>query len=168
VSNEETFDPALNAVIGGGQSRRNGLDLAVSGRLAAGVTADANLTVLDGFYTHFVNPDDGVDYSHTPIFNTSRYVGAVHVDFDVPAQIWVAQVGASFQGAYTPFEEPGVLRPGFVLFSAAGGIKLSASTQLLVGVRNLLAVRYREVESGAQVNPGEGRAIYASMRFRVP
>ena len=168
VSNEETFDPALNAVIGGGQSRRNGLDLAVSGRLAAGVTADASFTVLDGFYTHFVNPADGVDYSHTPIFNTSRYVGAVHVDFDVPAQIWVAQVGASFQGAYTPFEEPGVLRPGFVLFSATGGIKLSASTQLLVGVRNLLAVRYREVESGAQVNPGEGRAIYANMRFRVP
>jgi outer membrane receptor protein involved in Fe transport len=93
---------------------------------------------------------------------------AASVDFDVPAQIWVAQVGASFQGAYTPFEEPGVLRPGFVLFSATGGIKLSASTRLLVGVRNLLDVRYREVESGAQVNPGEGRAIYANMRFRVP
>jgi outer membrane receptor protein involved in Fe transport len=109
VSNEESFDPALNTVIGGGQSRRNGLDVAVNGRLAPGVTADASFTVLNGFYTHFINPDDGVDYSHTPIFNTSRYVGAVRLDFDIPKQIWVAQLGANFQGAYTPFEEPGVL-----------------------------------------------------------
>lgn len=168
VSNEETFDPALNTTIGGGQSRRNGLDLSLNGRIATGVTADANFTVLDGSYTHFVNPDDGVDYSHTPIFNTSSYVGAVHVDVAIPKAIWIAQVGASFQGAYTPFEEPGILRPAFALFSVAGGIKIAAGTQLLVGVRNLLDTRYREVESGGQVAPGEGRAIYANLRFRSP
>jgi iron complex outermembrane receptor protein len=168
VSNEESFDPALNTVIGGGQSRRNGLDLAANGRLATGVTADASATVLNGFYTHFLNPDDGVDYSHTPIFNTSRYVGAVRVDFDIPKQIWVAQIGANFQGAYTPFEEPGIVRPGFTLFNVAGGFKLSERTQLLLGVRNLLDVRYREVESGGQMAPGEGRTVYVSMRYRSP
>ncbi len=168
VSNEESYDPALNTVIGGGQSRRNGLDLAANGRLAPGVTADASVTVLNGFYTHFINPDDGVDYSHTPIFNTSRYVGALRLDFDIPKQIWVAQIGANFQGAYTPFEEPGVLRPAFTLFNASGGIKLSERTQLLLGVRNLLDVRYRELESGGQVTPGQGRTVYASMRYRSP
>jgi outer membrane receptor protein involved in Fe transport len=168
VSNEESFDPALNTVIGGGQSRRNGLDVAVNGRLAPGVTADASFTVLNGFYTHFINPDDGVDYSHTPIFNTSRYVGAVRLDFDIPKQIWVAQLGANFQGAYTPFEEPGVLRPAFTLFNASGGIKISERTQLLLGVRNLLDVRYRELESGGQVTPGQGRTVYASVRYRSP
>jgi iron complex outermembrane recepter protein len=167
VSNEESFDPALNTVVGGGQSRRIGLDVGVHGRVMPGVTADANFTVLDGFYTHFLNPGDGVDYSHTPIFNTSRYTGAVHFDVDVPSQIWVAQIGATLQGPYTPFEEPGVLRPGFALFSLAGGVKLSTRTQLLIGVRNVLDVRYRELESGGQVTPGEGRAIYASMRFRA-
>lgn len=168
VSNEQSFDPALNTTIGGGQSRRNGLDVSVSGRIATGVTTDASFTVLHGFYTHFVDPDDGVDYSHTPIFNTSSYVAAAHVDFDIPNRRWVAQVGTNLQGAYTPFAEPGVLRPGFALFNVAGGIKLSPSTQLLLGVRNLLDVRYRELESGGQVTPGEGRAFYASMRFRSP
>lgn len=168
VSNEQSFDPALNAVIGGGQSRRNGLDVAANGRLAPGVTADASFTVLHGFYTHFVDPDDGVDYSHTPIFNTSSYVAAAHVDFDIPGQRWIAQVGTNLQGAYTPFEEPGILRPGFALFNVAGGFKLSPRTQLLLGVRNLFDVRYRELESGGQVTPGEGRAIYASMRLRSP
>lgn len=168
VSNEESYDPALNAVIGGGQSRRNGLDVSLTGRLSPGVTAEASVTLLDGFYTHFVNPDDGVDYSHTPIFNTSKYVGAAHVDFERPSQWWVAQLGATVQGAYTPFEEPGVVRPGFVLLSAAGGWKLSHSAQLLLGVRNLLDVRYRELESGGTAAPGEGRAFYANMRYRMP
>ncbi len=59
VSNEQSFDPALNAVIGGGQSRRNGLDVGAHGRLATGVTAHADFTILDAFYTHFVDPDDG-------------------------------------------------------------------------------------------------------------
>jgi outer membrane receptor for monomeric catechols len=168
VSNEESFDPALNTVIGGGQSRRNGLDVAANARLAPGITADASVTVLHGFYTHFVNPDDGVDYSGMPIFNTSSYVAAAHVDFNLPGKIWMAQLGTNLQGAYTPFEEPGILRPGFALFTVAGGIKLSSATQLLVGVRNLLDTRYRELESGGQATPGEGRAIYVNLRYRTP
>jgi outer membrane receptor protein involved in Fe transport len=168
VSNEESFDPALNTVVGGGQSRRNGLDIGANGRLAPGVTADISLTVLNGFYTHFIDPDDNNDYSHTPIFNTSKYVGAARIDFDIPGQIWVAQVGANFQGPYTPFEEPGVLRPSYALFNAAAGIKISEHTQFLVGARNLLDVRYRELESGGQATPGQPRTVYASMRYRAP
>jgi outer membrane receptor protein involved in Fe transport len=168
VSNEQSFDPALNTAVGGGQSRRNGLDVGANGRVATGVTADVSFTVLHGFYTHFINPDDGVDYTDTPIFNTSSYTGAARLDFDIPGQIWVAQVGANFQGAYTPFEEPGIVRPAFALFNAAGGLKLFGRTQLLLGVRNLLDVRYRELESGGQVTPGEGRTVYVSMRYRRP
>jgi outer membrane receptor protein involved in Fe transport len=40
-------------------------------------------------------------------------------------------------------------------------------SQIMVGVRNLLDVRYRELESGGQVTPGQGRSIYASWRYRV-
>jgi outer membrane receptor protein involved in Fe transport len=103
-----------------------------------------------------------------PIFNTSRYVGAAHVDFDIPGQRWMAQVGTTLQGAYTPFEEPGILRPGFALFTVAGALKLTRTTQLSVGVRNLLDTRYRELESGGQATPGEGRAFYVTMRYRTP
>jgi outer membrane receptor protein involved in Fe transport len=166
VSNEQSFDPALNMTIGGGQSRRNGLDVSARGPVAVGVTADVSFTVLNAFYTHFVNPDDNVDYSHTPIFNTSKYVGSARLDFNVPGKIWVAQAGVSFQGPYTPFEEPGVLRPGYALFNLAGGIKLSATTEVLIGVRNALDVRYRELESGGTVVPGQGRTVYLNMRYR--
>jgi outer membrane receptor protein involved in Fe transport len=166
VSNEQSFDPALNTVVGGGQSRRNGLDVDAHGRLATGVTASVDFTILHAFYTHFVDPDDGNDYTHTPIFNTSKYTGAASVDFDIPGQIWVGQLGANFQGAYTPFEEPGILRPGFVLFNVAGGIKVAHNSEITIGVRNLLDVRYRELESGGQVTPGQGRTIYAAWRYR--
>jgi outer membrane receptor protein involved in Fe transport len=166
VSNEQSFDPALNTTVGGGQSRRNGLDVGAHGTIATGVTAHADFTVLNGFYTHFVNPDDNVDYSHTPIFNTSRYTGATRVDIDIPGQRWRAQLGASFQGAYTPFEEPGILRPGYVLFNFGGAVKMSAESELNFGVSNLLDVRYRELESGGQVTPGQGRTIYAAWRYR--
>jgi iron complex outermembrane recepter protein len=166
VSNEQSFDPALNETIGGGQSRRNGLDVGAHGTIATGVTAHADFTILNGFYTHFVDPDDGIDYSHTPIFNTSRYTGATRIDFAMPGASWRAQVGASFQGAYTPFEEPGVLRPGYVLFSLGGAWKVSEKSELNIGVSNLLDVRYRELESGGQVTPGQGRTIYAGWRYR--
>jgi hypothetical protein len=49
----------------------------------------------------------------------------------------------------------------------ADAADLASSPQVVLPFA-LLDVRYREVESGAQVNPGEGRAIYANMRFRVP
>ena len=115
-----------------------------------------------------MNPDDGVDYSHTPIFNTSRYTGATRIDFAIPNARWRAQVGASFQGDYTPFEEPGIVRPGYVLFNLGGAWKVSGTSELNIGISNLLDVRYRELESGGQVTPGQGRTIYAGWRYRQP
>ena len=168
VSNEQSFDPALNTIVGGGQSRRNGLDLGAHWIPVPGIMVHADFTVLDAFYTHFIDPNDGNDYSHTPIFNTSKYTGETRVEFEIPGQPWVGQIGANFQGAYTPFEEPGVLRPGFVLLNAAGGFKLFGTSEITIGVRDLLGTRYRELESGGQVTPGQGRTIYAGWRYRRP
>ncbi len=167
VSNEQSFDPALNASIGGGQSRRNGLDVSAHDRIIPGVTASADFTILHAFYTHFINPDDGLDYSHTPVFNTSKYVGAAMVDVDLPTQIWQAHVGATFNGPYTPFEELGILRPGYILLNMSAGLKVFGPTELWVGVRNLADIAYRELESGAQVTPGQPRTIYAMVRVRT-
>ena len=123
--------------------------------------------ILHGFYTHFLDPDDNnTDYSHTPIFNTSKYVGAASVDFDLPGARWVGQLGTNFQGPYTPFEEKGILRPGYALFNVGGGFKIDAQTQLVLGVRNLFDTGYRELESGGQAVPGQPRTIYAGVRYR--
>jgi outer membrane receptor protein involved in Fe transport len=168
VSDEQTFDPALNTVVGGGQSRRNGLDLGAHWIPVMGVMLHADFTILDGFYTHFIDPNDGNDYSHTPIFNTSKYTGEARVDFELPGQIWVAQVGANFQGPYTPFEEPGILRPAYLLLNVAGGVKVFGNSEITLGVRNLLDTRYRELESGGQGTPGQGLTVYAGWRYRRP
>ncbi|HWZ57999.1 MAG TPA: TonB-dependent receptor [Gemmatimonadaceae bacterium] len=167
VSNEQSFDPALNQSIGGGQSRRNGLDVTANVRIVPGVTATTDFTILHAFYTHFVDPNDGIDYSGRPVFNTSKYMGAAFVNVALPSQIWEAHLGANFQGPYTPFEEIGVLRPGFVLFNVAAGVHMNPRTLFMVGVRNLFDTNYRELESGGQVTPGQGRAVYATVQYKV-
>jgi outer membrane receptor protein involved in Fe transport len=167
VNNEQSFDPALNETIGGGESRRNGLDVDARLRVAPGVTASTAFTILHAFYTSFIDPDDGVDYTGAPIFNTSKYVGATTVDMNLPSQIWSAQVGANFTGPYTPFEEIGILRPGYILLNVAGGVRVTRHARVLVGLRNVFDTAYRELESGAQVTPGQPRSIYVTVRYRT-
>ncbi|HEX3867382.1 MAG TPA: TonB-dependent receptor, partial [Gemmatimonadaceae bacterium] len=161
------FDPALNAVVGGGQSRRDGLDVSVNAKLTPAVTASTDFTVLHGFYTNFVNPDDNVDYTGTPIFNTSKYVGSASLDVAPPHGRWFAQIGVNAQGAYTPFEEPGILRPAYALVSAVAGVKLQSTLDFSVSVRNLLDTTYRELESGGQATPGQTRTMYVALRYRA-
>ena len=165
VNNEQTFDAALNKSLGGGESRRNGLDVTARDRIVRGVAVSTEFTILHAFYTHFVDPNDGVDYTSTPIFNTSKYVGAAAVDLGIPGGFWNGRVGATFNGPYTPFEEKGILRPGYVLFNVEGGVRVYRNTRVLLGVRNVLNTRYRELESGGQVTPGQLQAAYATVRY---
>ena len=165
VNNEQTFDAALNKPIGGGESRRNGLDVTARDRIIRGLSVSTEFTILHGFYTHFIDPNDGVDYTSTPIFNTSKYVGSAALDLGIPGGFWNGRIGATFNGPYTPFEEKDILRPGFVLFNVEGGVRVYRNTRLMVGVRNALNTRYRELESGGQVTPGQLQAAYATVRY---
>jgi outer membrane receptor protein involved in Fe transport len=165
VTNEQSFDPVLNRTIGGGESRRNGLDLSATARILRGLTATTDFTILHAFYTHYIDPDDGINYTFYPIFNTSKYVGQVALDLNIPNQIWEGRVGTTFNGPYTPWEEQGVLRPGYALFNIEGGVRVYHDTHVLVGIRNLLDTRYRELESGGQVTPGQSQTIYATVRY---
>ena len=165
VNNEQTFDPALNKSIGGGESRRNGLDVTARDRFAPWLGASTEFTILHAFYTHFVNPADSVNYTFTPIFNTSKYVGTAAIDLGIPGGWWSAHIGSTFNGPYTPFAEKGILRPGFMLFNVAGTVRVYRGTYLMVGSRNLLDTRYRELESGGQVTPGQLQTTYVSVRY---
>jgi outer membrane receptor protein involved in Fe transport len=168
VSNEQSFDPIFQQVVGGGQSRRNGLDVAANLRILPGLTAATDFTILHAFYTHFVDPDDNnIDFSGQPVFNTSKYFGSAFVNVALPKQIWEAHVGANFQGPYTPWDEFGVLRPGFVLFNIAGGVQVTPRAKVMAGIRNLFDTYYRELESGGQVTPGQTRTVYALIQYKV-
>lgn len=165
VNNEQTFDAALNKSIGGGESRRNGLDVTARDRIIPALGISTEFTILHAFYTHFIDPNDGVNYTFTPIFNTSKYVGSAALDLGVPGTLLTGRVGTTFNGPYTPFEEKGILRPGYMLFNAEGNVRVYRNTRLLVGVRNLLDTRYRELESGGQVTPGQLQTAYVTVRY---
>lgn len=165
VTNEQSFDPALNKTVGGGESRRNGLDLSATGRIIRGLSATADFTILHAFYTHFIDPNDGTNYTFYPIFNTSKYAGVLALDMNIPGQIWEGRVSTTFNGPYTPWEERGLLRPGYALFNIEGGLRVYRNTHVLLGVRNLLDTRYRELESGGQVTPGQSQTLYATVRY---
>jgi outer membrane receptor protein involved in Fe transport len=169
VSNEQSFDPVLDESVGGGQSRRNGLDVTANVRIIPGITATTDFTILHAFYTHFIEAGDTgtINFSGSPVFNTSKYTGSAFVNIALPSQIWEAHVGANFQGPYTPFEELGILRPGFVLFNIAGGVRVTPRTKLMIGVRNLFDTTYREVEAGGQATPGQPRSVYATVQYKV-
>ncbi len=167
VSNEQSFDPALNTVVGGGQSRRDGLDVSAHAEIARGVKATTDFTILHGFYTNFVDPNDGNDYTGVPIFNTSKYVGTALIDINVPHARWFGQLGGNFQGPYTPFEEPGITRSAYLLVNITAGLTLRPKTDVMISARNLFNTTYRELESGGQASPGQGRTIYAELRYKA-
>jgi outer membrane receptor protein involved in Fe transport len=176
VSNEQSFDPVLNETIGGGQSRRTGVDVSARATMIPGVTAMTDFTILHAYYTQFVNEDmvDGnpaslasANFRGEPIFNTSRYTGTAVVDVKLPGRLWFGQLGVNVQGPYTPFEEKGVLRPGYALFNLSGGVRIFNSAEIWLGVHNLASTNYRELESGGQVTPGQSRTVYALLRYRV-
>jgi iron complex outermembrane recepter protein len=168
VSNEQSFDPIFQQIVNGGQSRRTGLDVAAIAHIIPGITASTDFTILHAVYTHFIDPNDNnIDFSGQPVFNTSKYFGSAYVNIALPSQIWEGHVGANFQGPYSPWDEFGVLRPGFVLFNLSGGVNLTTKAKVLVGVRNLFDTAYRELEAGYQITPGQTRTLYATLTYKI-
>jgi outer membrane receptor protein involved in Fe transport len=168
VSNEQSYDPVFNEVVGGGQSRRNGLDVTANVKIIPGLTFTTDFTKLKAFYTHFLDPDDNnINFSGQPVFNTSAYFGTAFVNVLLPTQIWEAHVGVNFQGPYSPWDEYGVLRPAFALLNLSGAVRVTPRAKVSVGVRNLLDTYYRELEAGYQVTPGQTRSVYVMLQYKV-
>jgi outer membrane receptor protein involved in Fe transport len=164
LSNEQSFDGVTT--ISGGPSRRRGVDVSARAAVVPAVTLSTHFTVLDAKYTRYFDSGAGIDYSGQPVFNTSKYVGDAAVEVAPPRSIWRVRLMSNFQGAYTPFEEAvGLTRPGFALLHASGGVRLGPSAHLDVGLRNLLNTRYRELESGYFITPGQSRTVYATVRY---
>ena len=161
VSDEQTFDPIQLRSTSGGASRRQGVELDLTVRPAAGVALTADWTFNDARYRHLVAESDTLDGAR--VFNTARYVGTVGLTLTPHAG---ARLGASVSvvGPYSPFDEPGVLESAYVLLHLSGGVRLWAGGELDVGVRNALDRAYPELRAGGFVSPGQPRTIYATLR----
>ncbi len=161
VSNEQTFDPIRLRSTNGGASRRQGVELDLTVRPAAGVVFAADWTFNDARYRRLVTETDTLDGAR--VYNTARYVGTVGVTL-TPHAGWRLGASVNVVGPYSPFDEPGVLEPAYALLHLSGGVRLWARGELDAGVRNALDRAYPELRAGGFVSPGQPRTVYATLR----
>jgi outer membrane receptor protein involved in Fe transport len=91
-------------------------------------------------------------------------VGITAVDIAPPGAIWHVRASGNAVGPYTPFDEPGVSVPAYVLFHLSGDVRAGPATFEL-GLRNLFDKAYPEIRAGGFVAPGQPRTVYAGVRY---
>jgi outer membrane receptor protein involved in Fe transport len=163
VSNEQTFDPITLASFSGGASRRRGVEISLALRPTAALTLRGDWTFLDARYLHLVTAA-GDTLNGAPVYNTSKYVGTASATIAPPGRSWRAGVSLNALGPYSPFDEPGVLRPAYVLFHLNAAVPIAPGDELEFGVRNLFNRAYPELEAGGYVSPGQTRTVYLTLR----
>ena len=169
VSNEQTFDPIARGSVSGGSSRRQGLEVEYGASVASGVRVTGDWTFNDARYTHLtLVPEDPAEapavVNGLRVYNTSKYVGASAVELRPVGASWRLRLSGNWVGAYSPFDEPGVVLGGYGLMHASVTTRIGAG-DLDVGVRNVLDRAYPEVVAGGLVAPGQPRSAFASVRL---
>lgn len=163
VSNEQTFDPVTASSTSGGASRRQGVEVDLQVRPAGAFSVATNWTFNDARYRQFI-ADSADTLSGLRVFNTAKYVGTVAVDVAPPSGAFQVRVSSNVVGPYSPFDEPGVVRPSYGLLHVSGLLRRGAAL-VEVGVRNVLDQHFRELEAGGFISPGQPRSLYGTVRY---
>jgi outer membrane receptor protein involved in Fe transport len=170
VSNEQTFNPITLESSSGGASRRQGLELDWRVPIAGAATASGDWTFNDARYRSFVavSEDDGsvAALSGLRVYNTSKYVGSAALDFQPRHAPWRVRLSGNWIGPYSPFDEPGVVLPGYGL--AHVGVSWTFDRFEVDGtVRNVFDRAYPELVAGEVVSPGRPRTLALTVRARM-
>jgi outer membrane receptor protein involved in Fe transport len=163
VSNEQTFNPVTATSTSGGSSRRQGVELELQARGTGGASLNTDWTFNDARYRQSV-ATDSTSLNGLRVFNTAKYVGIVALELAPPTAIWQLRAGADFVGPYSPFDEPGVVRPAYRLVHLSGGVRVGRGL-IELGVRNVFDRAYRELEAGGFVSPGQPRSLFGTVRY---
>ena len=83
-----------------------------------------------------------------------------------PGAPWRVRVSGNWVGPYSPFDEPGVVLPGYGLAHASPQWTLRSS-EIEVGVRNVFNRAYPELVAGDVVSPGQPRTVFVSLRAHI-
>jgi outer membrane receptor protein involved in Fe transport len=164
VSNEQTFDPVTLLPFNGGSSRRQGGEIDFTGRVTDAVHVSADWTIQDARYNSAnYLASDSTPLDGLRVYNTDKFVGVAALEIAPPASNWQLRLSTNAYGGYSPFDEPGVVLPGYALFHVSGGVQVG-QVFLQVGVRNVFDTAYREIEAGYLISPGDPRAVYGTIR----
>lgn len=163
VSDEQTFDPITLTSVSGGASRRQGVEVEGTAEVAPGVRLSTDWTFTDARYQQLVT-EEGDTLSGARVFNTARYTGVAALSVAPGDASWRLRLGTNVVGPYSPFDEPGVVRPTYGLLHLSAGYRFG-QVDLQAGIRNLLDRSYRELEAGGFVTPGAPRALFTTVRY---
>ena len=168
VSNEQTLNPLTGAASNGGSSRRTGLEFDLTAPLSPATTLTADWTFLDAKYRSLTVAASDVSGPATVldgrrVYNTAVYVGSAALDFAPPKNWWRLRIAGNWIGAYSPFDEPGVLLGGYGLLHLSASVRYQKS-DIAFGVRNALDRAYPELVAGHIVSPGQPRSAFVSTR----
>ncbi|HTR90304.1 MAG TPA: TonB-dependent receptor, partial [Trebonia sp.] len=124
VSNEQTFDPITLTSVSGGASRRRGVEAGATVRVSDALALSTNWTFLDARYERLIT-EDGDTLNGARVFNTARYVGVVSATYQRPDRGWRLGLSLDALGPYSPFDEPGVVRPAYALVHVSGAFRVA-------------------------------------------
>jgi len=171
VSNEQTFNPVTLESSNGGASRRQGLELGWTlPALHRLFVFAGDWTFNDARYTSLTAvPEDGgtpVTLNGARIFNTSKYVGSAALELAPHRAPWRIRVSGNWVGPYSPFDEPGVVLPGYGLGHLTASWSFGA-IEAEGGVRNVFNRAFPELVAGDVVSPGEPRTAFLTLRAHM-
>ena len=176
VSNEQTFNPLTSGSSNGGSSRRQGLELSLHTTRINHTSLAANWTFNDARYTHQIStsedsPDELANLAGLRVYNTARYVGTAALDLAPTGQVstahFVVQLGGTWVGPYSPFDEPGVVLGAYGLMHLSALAQVNRATVIDVGVSNVFDRAFPELVAGHIVAPGEPRSAHIGVRYKM-
>ncbi|MDE3056435.1 MAG: TonB-dependent receptor [Bacteroidota bacterium] len=162
VSNEQTFDPVTLTSTNGGKSRRQGVEVSAMIRFTNQVRFITDVTFNDARYENLIT-EGGDTLSGARVYNTAKCVGDAALDV-VPNAQWQFRLNSDIVGPYSPFDEPGVVLPPYVIFSMTIGTHIGDAF-LQLGIKNLADKAYPELRAGGFVNPGQPRTLYGTASY---
>ena len=171
VSNEQTLNPVTLVSTNGGASRRQGVEMDWRVPVMPGLTATGSWTFNDARYRKLIaaesegnGPPGTLDGRR--VFNTASYVGSSALEYAPRDARLRLRASGNWIGAYSPFDEPGVLVGGYGLLHLSASVPLD-HVEVEAGVRNALDRAYPELIAGHIVSPGQPRTLVLSVRARL-
>ena len=171
VNNEQTFNPVTLESTNGGASRRQGVELEWALPVASVAKLSGDWTFNDSRYRSLAaEPEDGggppVVLDGLRVYNTSKSFGTAIADFAPRTAPWRVRVSGDWTLGYSPFDQPGVVLPGYGIGNVSAGWTFTALRAEL-GVRNVFNRAYPELVAGDVVSPGQPRTLYLSIEART-
>lgn len=176
ASGEAANMPATGTSVALGETRREGIDLQLSGRLSDRLQVWASHSLQKAAAVS-ATTDAGVSLAGKELFSTPRYISNVGLDYH-PSERWHFGLQGRAQGDYY-IDRANQLGKygGFVLFDANVSYAISPRVSIDLQVKNLADRRYEYAwydeywwpaeQVQPMYSPGNGRAAYLSLNFKL-